>query len=151
MPVWRTIVAVVLAVTWTEASLQQPPRDGRPLRQTAVALLTQGHDSYKAKNWQKAIDRYEAALAADRATFTAYFFLANSYDNLYDASRATNRPDRRHLLKAVEHYRNAAARETDPDVQKRAAEYLAAAYGPDKLNDPAEAQAIHRDMDVKAR
>ena len=142
MAVLRTMAAVVVAVTCTEAALQQPPRDGRPLQQSPSALLTQAHEHYKAQQWQRAVEKYEAALAMDRAAFNAWLFLANSYDNLFTPARARDPRNNDNLRKAVEHYRTATEREADPQMRKRALEYLIAAYGPDKLNDPDQAEPI---------
>ncbi|HEV3486903.1 MAG TPA: hypothetical protein VG106_15940, partial [Vicinamibacterales bacterium] len=101
MAVLRTMAAVVVAVTCTEAALQQPPRDGRPLQQSPSALITQGHDHYKRQQWRRAIDKYEAALAAAPAEFRAWFFLANSYDNLYSAAGTGDPAQDTYLQKAV--------------------------------------------------
>jgi Tfp pilus assembly protein PilF len=146
MAVLRTMAAVVVAVTCTEAALQQPPRDGRPLQQSPSALITQAHDHYKRQQWRRSIEKYEAALAAAPKEFNAWFFLANSYDNLYSAAGTGDPARDTYLQKAVEHYRHATARETDPQMRKRALEYLVAAFGPEKLNDPAQAEPIVQQM-----
>jgi tetratricopeptide (TPR) repeat protein len=146
MAVLRTMAAVVIAVTCTEAALQQPPRDGRPLQQTPSALLTQAHQHYKSQQWARAVEKYEAVLAAAPTHFNAWFFLANSYDNLYRPSRAGDPANDEYIHKAVQHYRTAAERDTDPGMRKRALEYLVAAYGPEKLNDPGMAEPIVQQM-----
>ena len=142
MAVMRTAVAVIVAMTCAEAALQQPPRDGRPLQQTPSALLTQAHEHYKAQQWERAVQKYENALAASPEQFGAWFFLANSYDNLYQPSRAGEPLNDSYIQKAVGHYRSAAQRERDPGLRKRALQFLMAAFGPDKLNDPAQAEPV---------
>ena len=138
MPVFRTMVAIVLAVALTEASLEQPPRDGRPLQQTPAALVAQGHEHYKAREWQQAVDRYEAAREADPAWFNAYFFLAHSYDQLYDP-QSKDPLNRRHLENAATYYTTAAKHEIDPQMRRRALEYLVAVCARNKLDDPEKA------------
>lgn len=139
----RILAAVILVTVWTEASLQQPPRDGRPPLRSAERALIEAHEHYKAQEWQDAAVRYEEALAANPALVTAHFYLANSYDNLHPPSR-TGDPVNAYMQKAAQHYRMAAERDPSASVRKLAVEYLVAAYGPDKLNDPAEAEPIVR-------
>ena len=50
------------------------------------------------------------------------------------------------LTKAIDNYKKAAEVEQDPKIKKLAMEYLVAAYGPDKLNDPSQAEPILRRM-----
>ena len=50
------------------------------------------------------------------------------------------------LTKAIENYKLAAEKETDAKMKKLSMDYLVAAYGPDKLNDPAEAEGIVQKM-----
>jgi len=76
----------------------------------------------------------------------AYFFLGNSYDNLFKPSRVGEAENDAYLQKAIQNYKLAAERETDPKMQKLSLEYLVAAYGPDKLNDPSQAEPIVKQM-----
>ena len=50
------------------------------------------------------------------------------------------------LTKAIDNYKKSAEIETGPEDQELAMEYLVAAYGPDKLNDPSQAEPILRKM-----
>src|SRR5262249_3362221 len=50
------------------------------------------------------------------------------------------------LTKAIDNYKKSAEVEQDPKIKKLAMEYLVAAYGPDKLNDPSQAEPILRRM-----
>ena len=65
---------------------------------------------------------------------------------------STSRPARarprttRCLTKAIENYKLAAEKETDPKMKKLALDYLVAAYGPDKLDDPTQAEPIVQQM-----
>ncbi len=60
-----------------------------------------------------------------------------------DAARPTTT---RMLTKAIDNYKKSAEVEQDPKIKKLAMEYLVAAYGPDKLNDPSQAEPILRRM-----
>ncbi len=50
------------------------------------------------------------------------------------------------MQKAIEWYKIAAEKEPDPIYRQRAMQYLVAAYGPEKLNNPAEAEPIVKRM-----
>ena len=77
---------------------------------------------------------------------TAYFFLGNSYDNLYKPARKGEAENDQNLTKAIENYKISAERETRPDIKKLALQYLVNAYGPDKLDDPTQAEPIVQRM-----
>lgn len=102
---------------------------------------------YQQQDYRKAADKYEEALAADPSLTTAYFFLGNSYDNLYKPGRKGESEANDALLtKAVDNYKKAAEMEQDPKIKKLALEYLVASYGPDKLNDPSQAEPMVQRM-----
>jgi tetratricopeptide (TPR) repeat protein len=104
---------------------------------------------YQAQKYEEAAARYEEVirLSPDSAEgITSYFFLANSYDNLYKPARKGEADNDAYLTKAVENYKISAERETRPDIKKLALDYLVAAYGPDKLNDPQQAEVIVQKM-----
>jgi cytochrome c-type biogenesis protein CcmH/NrfG len=103
--------------------------------------------AYQAQNYTEAAARYAEVIAdpqtaADPNLVHAYFFLGNSYDNLYKPARKGEAENDALLTKAIENYKLAAEKETDPKMKKLSMDYLVAAYGPDKLNDPAEAEGI---------
>jgi tetratricopeptide (TPR) repeat protein len=108
--------------------------------------------AYQQQDYQKAADLYEEAIKADPNLNQAYFYLGNSYDNQYKPSRKGDPANDALLQKAVENYQLSAERlqgATDPIdkmLATRSLEYLQAAYGPDKLNDPAKAEPIVQKM-----
>ena len=68
-----------------------------------------------------------------------FFYLANSYDNLYKPTRAGEPENDAYIQKAIENYRKAA--ETDPAAEHARSwrcSTSVAAYGPEKLNNPAK-------------
>jgi tetratricopeptide (TPR) repeat protein len=101
---------------------------------------------YQQQDYRKAAEKYEEALQADPNLTAAYFFLGNSYDNLYKPARRGEEANDALLTKAIENYQKAAELEQDPKIKKLALEYLVAAYGPDKLNDPTQSEPMVQKM-----
>jgi tetratricopeptide (TPR) repeat protein len=112
----------------------------------AKSAFKDGNLQYGQQEYKKAAKLYEEAIAADPAAPYAHFFLANSYDNLYKPARKGEKENDEYLTKAVEFYKKAAEVETDPLYKKRALEFLVAAYGPDKLNDPTQSTPLVEKM-----
>jgi tetratricopeptide (TPR) repeat protein len=115
----------------------------------AMKAFKDANVAYQAQDWKKAVDRYEAAIAANpdlnAGGVTPYFFLANSYDNLYKPTRAGEAENDANIQKAIQNYKISAQKDTG-QMRTRAMEYLVAAYGPEKLNDPAQAEPIVQQM-----
>jgi len=101
---------------------------------------------YQQQDFKRAADRYEEVVANDPELTAAFFFLANSYDNLYKPSRKGEPAIDAFLKKAVENYRKSAAIEKDKVLKTRSLQYLVAAYGPDKLDDPSQAEPLLQEM-----
>jgi tetratricopeptide (TPR) repeat protein len=105
---------------------------------------------YQSQNYREAATKYEEAIAAapdSSEAITAYFFLGNSYDNLYKPARKGEADNDAFLTKAIENYKISAEREVArPDIKKLALQYLVNAYGPDKLDDPTQAEPIVQRM-----
>lgn len=101
---------------------------------------------YGASDWNGAAAKYESALESDPDKVEILFYLGNSYDNLYKVSRAGEPENDAHIQKAIENYQKAAERGPNPEIRKLALQYLVAAYGPEKLNDPAKAEPIVQKM-----
>jgi tetratricopeptide (TPR) repeat protein len=130
-------LAVVL-VAGPERSLAGQASDGRQQFVAANAL-------YAQERYAEAAAGYEAALVADPTLAEAHFFLGNAYDNLYRPARRGEAANDRLLDAACANYQLAADRLTRPDqavLRKRALQYLAAAYGRDKLDRPDDAAAV---------
>ena len=115
----------------------------------AMKAFKDANVAYQAQDWKKAVDRYEDAIDANpelnAGGVTPYFFLANSYDNLYKPARAGEPENDGYIQKAIENYKIAAQKDTG-QMRTRSMEYLVAAYGPEKLNDPAQAEPIVQQM-----
>jgi tetratricopeptide (TPR) repeat protein len=121
----------------------------------AMKAYKDGNKLYATNDFRGAVTKYEEAVSADPAgelnscgasPGCVYFFLANSYDNLYRPARKGEATNDSYLTKAVENYKLASEKIVDPTMKTRSLEYLVAAYGPDKLNDPTMAEPIIQQM-----
>jgi tetratricopeptide (TPR) repeat protein len=101
---------------------------------------------YSGQDYRGAAAKYEEAIAADPNLTEAYFFLGNSYDNLYRPARRGEAANDELLTKAVSNYKRAAESAQDPKIRQLALEYLVAAYGADKLNDTAQQEPLVQEM-----
>ncbi len=113
------------------------------------------NQAYQSQDYKKAADLYQKAIDADpnaKETMPAYFFLANCLDNLYKPSKKGDPANDALMEKAVQYYQTAAEKlnaSDSPDYKKLgklSLQYLVAAYGPDKLNDPAKAEPVLQNM-----
>ena len=101
---------------------------------------------YQRQDYKQAAEKYEIALQADPTLGDAYFYLANSYDNQYKPSRKGEAANDKLLEKAVENYKKGAEQAQTPITKQRSMQFLVAAYGPEKLNDPSQQEPILRKM-----
>jgi tetratricopeptide (TPR) repeat protein len=121
----------------------------------ARKAFKEANAAYQSQDYKHAAEAYEKAIQAAPETPQAhqsYFFLANSYDQLFKPSKRGEAANDALLTKAVENYQTAAEKlSTSPDPQdkklgKLALEYLVSAYGSEKLNDPAKAEPVVQKM-----
>jgi len=121
----------------------------------SMKAFKSANQAYQQQDYKKAAQLYEAAIQAapdTRPAQQSYFFLGNSYDNLYKPSRKGEEDNDELLNKAVANYEKAAEKLSasdkaeDKKLGELALEYLVAAYGADKLNDPARAEPVVQKM-----
>jgi tetratricopeptide (TPR) repeat protein len=120
----------------------------------AMKAFKDGNKAYAASDWRVAANKYEEAAqltAGDESCQwcpAIYFYLANSYDNMYRPARKGEPANDEFLNKAVENYKLASEKLTEETQPKRslALEFLIAAYGPDKLADPTQAEPVVQRM-----
>ena len=120
----------------------------------AMKAFKDGNKAYAASDWRVAVQKYEEAekLTAGDATCewcpAIYFYLGNSYDNMYRPARKGEAANDALLQKAVDNYKLASEKLTETTAPKRslALEFLVATYGPDKLADPTQAEPVVQRM-----
>ena len=131
------VLALSISVGCAQVGMVQAKRDFKA-----------ANAAYQAQDYKKAAGLYEATLKEDPNLGMAYFFLGNSYDNMYRPSKKGEPENEALLAKAVENYRLCAEKlqnspvEDEKKLAKLSLEYLVAAYGADKLNDPAQAEPV---------
>ncbi len=119
---------------------------------TAKRSFKAANAAYQSQDYKKAARLYEEALTNDPNLHQAYFYLANSLDNQFKPSQRGNAENDALLDKAVANYQICADRlqgsqdPIDKQLAVRSLEYLQAAYGTSKLNDPAKAEPIVQKM-----
>jgi len=105
---------------------------------------------YQAQDWKAAAEKYEEVVAVnptDPQMLTTYFFLGNSYDNQYRPGRENDPANDALLTKAIDNYKKAAdVLKDNLPMRTLSLQYLVAAYGSDKLNDPAQAEPLLQQM-----
>lgn len=120
----------------------------------AMKAFKDGNKAYAASDWRAAVAKYEEAaqLSANDPSCewcpAIYFYLGNSYDNMYRPARKGEPANDALLQKAVDNYKLASEKLTEETQPKRslALEFLVAAYGPDKLADPTQAEPVVQRM-----
>jgi len=108
--------------------------------------------AYQQQDYKKAAGLYDEAVQDNPELGTAYFFLGNSYDNLWKPSKKGDATNDALLTKAVDAYQKAAEKLSTSDkpedkkIGKLALQYLVQAYNADRLNDPAKAEPVVQRM-----
>jgi tetratricopeptide (TPR) repeat protein len=105
-----------------------------------------GSALYQTSDYRAAAQEYEQVVQSDPAYPGVYFYLGNCYDNLYKPARKGEPENDSFLQKAVANYEKAIQQDTDPTRKKRSLQFLAAMYGVDKVNEPAKAEPIIKQM-----
>ena len=141
---YRTVTAAAIVVTLGVGTAGCGRYSIGSLR--AQKAYKDANELYKSSDWKEAAAKYEYVLQQDPSRTEVYFFLANSYDNAYRPSRSGEAENDSFIQKAIENYRKAAELDQNPEMKKLAMQYLVAAYGPDKLNDPVAAEPIVQEM-----
>lgn len=106
---------------------------------------------YQSQDYKAAAAKYEETInncrgsedtCNDPQLTAAYFFLGNSYDQLYRPTKRGDATNDEYMNKAIANYRKSAEVEKAANIRQLAMQYLVAAYGPDKLNEPDQAEPV---------
>jgi tetratricopeptide (TPR) repeat protein len=109
----------------------------------AKMAVKKANPAYTAQDYKVAAEHYEVALTADPSMSDLYFFLGNSYDNLYRPAKKGDATNDSYLIKAVENYKKGAESAQSASIKQLSLQYLVNAYNsPDKMNDPAQAEPL---------
>ena len=118
----------------------------------ATQALQTGNMQYQRGDWVAAIREYTRAVTYNPDLGFAYFFLGNSYDNLYKPTKRGEPENDANIEKAVANYRLAIEKlkgsdePQAPKYLKLSYQYLIAAYGSDKLNDLDKAVPVAQEL-----
>jgi tetratricopeptide (TPR) repeat protein len=112
----------------------------------AMATFKQANQAYQGQDYKKAAALYEETVTNDPTLSQVYFYLGNSYDNLYKPGLKTTANDE-FIAKAVAAYQHAAdnlseSLPAEAQLKRLTLQYLAAAYGADKLDDPVKEEPV---------
>jgi len=113
----------------------------------SLMAFKEANQLYQRNDFTKAVEAYKRSIEYNPDFGISYFFLGNSYDNLYKPSRQGEPENDAYLQMAVDNYRKATETIKDddpqgPEIRKLAYEYLIAAYGIDKIDDFAQAEPV---------
>lgn len=118
----------------------------------SLKAFQDANSMYQKADYRGAIPRYEDAIRLNPDLGFAYFFLGNSYENLYKPARRGEPENDSYLPKAVEYYELAIQKlegSEDPkeqEIRQLSYQYLITAYGPDKLDDFDRAVPVARQL-----
>jgi len=122
---------------------------------TAMRTFKYANLNYGRAAYEDAIEEYEEVLTVledgaegelSQMMTAAYFYIANSYDNLYKPALQGDPDNDAFLEHAAEYYRLGAERSFDPSLAKLSMQYLVSVYGSDRLNDPSATVPILLEM-----
>ena len=131
------LVALVLAVAVMAGGC------GQIGRIKAKMAVKKANPAYSAQDYKVAAEHYEVALQNDPSMTDLYFFLGNSYDNLYRPAKKGDATNDSYLQKAVENYKKGADSASTESIKQLSLQYLVNTYNsPDKMNDPAQAEPL---------
>jgi tetratricopeptide (TPR) repeat protein len=107
----------------------------------------QANQAYQSQDYDRASKLYEETIANDPSNSIVYFYLGNSYDNMYKPGEKGKPANDELIQKAVQNYQLAVEKldANDPvqgKIKSLSLQFLMAAYGPDKLDDPVKAEPV---------
>ena len=108
----------------------------------ATKVFMDANTQYQRADYVAAAEMYEEVITNDPNHMDAYFYLANSYDNLFRPALRGEPANDLLLEKAIDHYISSVDIQTDQAMRTLSMQYLVAAFGPDKANDPTKQEPV---------
>ena len=113
----------------------------------AMFKFKQANQAYQSQDYERSSKLYEETIASDPGNSIVYFYLGNSYDNLYKPGEKGKPENDALIQKAVQNYQLAVEKldANDPvqgKIKALSLQFLMAAYGSDKLDDPVKAEPV---------
>ncbi len=112
----------------------------------AIRTFKDANIAYQRSDYPLAVELYNEVLADDPSLTIAHFYLANSYDQQFRPSLRGERENDELLEKAIDHYITSVDSEANVEMRKLSMQYLVAAFGPDKSNEPAKSEPVLQQM-----
>jgi len=118
----------------------------------ALKAFQDANEKYQRNEYKGAVDDYERVVQLNPQLGYAYFFLGNSYDNLFKPAKKGEPANDEYLKKAIDNYRKAidtlkgSTEPKAPEIRKLSYQYLIAAYAPDKMNDLDQALPVAQEL-----
>ena len=127
---------------WCAAAVNT--RSGRSKAQEGLQGRQRGLQG--VTDWKQAVAKYEEALVKRTPAATSYLLPRQQLRPHVQAEPSGRGRNDAYIQKAIDNYRKAADKTPTRDGRSSALQYLVAAYGPDKLNDPAKAEPIVQEI-----
>jgi tetratricopeptide (TPR) repeat protein len=117
----------------------------------AMKAFKDANQAYQRQDYKTSAQLYEDALQANPNLVQAYFYLGNSYDNLWKPGKKGDAANDALLVKAADNYQKSAeklsnGKPEDAKLKTLSLQYLVATYAADKLNDPAKSAPVVQRM-----
>lgn len=118
----------------------------------SLKAFKDGAALYAKGDYPGAAEKFQESITHNPDFGFSYFYLGNSYDNMYRATRAGDPENDALLPRAAENYRLAIDKLADSEepqaaqFRKLSFEYLIAVYGADKLDDFSKAEPVAKEL-----
>jgi len=117
----------------------------------SVKAFKDGTEAYKKSAFAEAAGHFQESIDFNGDQGIVYFYLANSYDQMFKPSHKGEAENDGYMKKAVDNYQKAIDKltgtsEAEQKFRRYSYEYMIAAYGTDKLDDFAKAEPISKKL-----
>jgi tetratricopeptide (TPR) repeat protein len=147
---WRLFVVALMVVPMISCSYLD--------QLSAMRTFKEANSAYGRGDYEGAVEQYEEIIQTlelassggddllnEQLTAT-YFYIGNSYDQLYRPARRGEVENDAYLENAIKFYQLAADEIEDFELKKLSMQYLVSVFGPSKANDPSRSEPVLRQM-----